>query len=136
MKKKEDDVSGIRRLGDGYEPHVDEAGGRLVYSIPVESGFVSTGFSFDISERDLAVLLSDPYRRAALEVIAHAVLQRSMLRGGARVTQPGFDALVAEVLHSPPAALEDTIARASREHNMIVSHYITQAMARRAGDRV
>ncbi len=125
-------MSSIRRLGDGYEPHVDEWPDRLVYSIPVDSSFVSSAFSFEISKDDLDVLLTDPYRRAALEVIAHAVLQRSMLRGGVRVMQEAFDALIRDVLHSPQAVFEALIARASHDHNMVVSLYIEQAMAGRA----
>lgn len=50
----------VRRMGDGYEPHVDDVAGQMVYSLPVESGFMSTSFSFLIGDDDLAVLLSDP----------------------------------------------------------------------------
>jgi hypothetical protein len=57
----------VRRMGDGYEPHVDEVAGRLVYSLPVDSGFMSTSFSFLIGDDDLAILLSDEYRRAVLK---------------------------------------------------------------------
>ena len=31
----------VHKLGDGYEPHVDEVDGQLVYSLPVDSSFVS-----------------------------------------------------------------------------------------------
>ena len=124
-------MTGIRRLGDGYEPHVDEQDGRLIYGLPVDSGFVSTAFAFEISSDDLRVLSTDPYRRAALEVIAHAVLQQSMRRDGVRVTQAAFDVLLAQILHAPPAALQDTIAQASHAHHMAVEVYIQQAMTRR-----
>jgi hypothetical protein len=39
----------VRRMGDGYEPHVDDVAGRLVYSLPVDSGFQSTSFSIFVS---------------------------------------------------------------------------------------
>jgi hypothetical protein len=121
-----------RLLGDGYEPHVDAVSGELLYSLPVESGFVSAAFSFVIRRSDLDVLLGNPYRRATLEVIAHTLLQRSMLPGSARFTQPMFDALLAEVLHSTAEGLEDSIVRIGRAHNIAIPVFIEQALARRA----
>lgn len=38
----------IRLLGDGYEPHVEQSGEQLSYSLPVDSGFVSFSFTFKI----------------------------------------------------------------------------------------
>ena len=66
----------VRLMGDGYEPHVEQWGEQLSYSLPVDSGFVSFSFTFAIRQADLDVLLSDDYRRAVLEVIAHTLLQR------------------------------------------------------------
>ncbi|RXS95034.1 hypothetical protein [Silvibacterium dinghuense] len=128
-------MSGIRRLGDGYEPHVDELADKLTYSLPVDSGFFSTSFSFDIARADLNVLLSDPYRRAALEIIAHTVLQRSLLPGAERVTQPAFDALVSQVLHSTPTLLENYIAEISQDYHIAIRVFIERAMARRSENR-
>ena len=121
-----------RRLGDGWEPHVDEKDGKLTYSLPVDSSFVSIDFSFEIFQQDLDVLLADPFRRAALEVIAHTVLQRSMIRGNPRVTQEEFDDLVARVLHSEPEALERYIDEIDRDYKTTVGFYVEQAMARRS----
>ncbi|MBK4366524.1 hypothetical protein JJQ04_21080, partial [Enterobacter hormaechei] len=45
-----------RLMGDGYEPYVNKLNDRLIYSLPVESGFVSFYFEFDISQTDLDVL--------------------------------------------------------------------------------
>ena len=123
--------AGIRHLGDGYEPHVDEVAGRLLYSLPVDSGFVSAAFSFGIRPADLAVLLSDPYRRAVLESIAHTKLQNSMLAGGRPVTEPDFAAIVASVLYAPPDALQSFIADVDRQHNISTDYFAKQAMARR-----
>lgn len=41
-------MQSVRRMGDGYEPQVWQEGDRLIYSLPVESGFVSFDFTFDI----------------------------------------------------------------------------------------
>lgn len=127
-------MSDTRRLGDGYEPHVDERSGRLIYSLPVDSGFASASFAFEISSDDLDVLLADPYRRAALEVVAHAVLQRSMQAGRAQVTPADFHALVRSMLHSSAPELEAEIDRIGREHNMAPRRYIEQTLRRRSGD--
>lgn len=125
----------VRRLGDGYEPHVDEIEGRLTYSLPVDSSFVSVDFSFEILQRDLDVLLADPYRRAALEVIAHTILQRSMIRGNEQVTQKAFGELVSQVLHAEPEELERFIDAIDRDHNIVIRIYVEQVLARRSAER-
>lgn len=121
----------VRRLGEGYEPHVCEDGGKLTYSVPVDSSFVSVEFSFEIRRADLSVLLTNPYRRAALEVIAHTLLQHSMQRDAEAVGQAGFDDLLIKVLHTDAAELERFIASVGREHNIAISHYVEEIMARR-----
>lgn len=125
----------VRRLGDGYEPHVDEIEGKLTYSLPVDSSFVSVGFSFEILQRDLDVLLADPYRRAALEVIAHTILQRSMIRGNEPVTQEAFGELVSQVLHGEPEELERFIDAIDRNHKIVIRTYVEQVLARRSAER-
>ncbi len=114
----------VRRMGDGYEPCVDDEAGRLIYSIPVDSGFVSMMFEFEIAERDLQTLLADPYRRAILGVIAHTVLQHSMLRGHEDVTQRDFRQLVDRVLHASRAELAETVAEVERAHNINVAAFV------------
>ena len=127
-----DQMVAIRHLGDGYEPHVEEAFGRLSYSLPVDSGHVSAEFSFEIGAHELNVLKADPYRRTVLEVVAHTVLQRSMVRGAASITQHDFDGLVAGTLHSAPTALEELIERISRDHHIVIRRYVDDAMTRRS----
>ncbi len=119
----------IRLMGDGYEPHVDRSGDRLTYSLPVDSGFVSFSFTFDIDQLDLDVLLSDNYRRAVLYVIAHTLLQRSTAKGNDRFTQHDFDTLVANTLYSSSERLQTFIAAVGREHNISIAHYVKEAMA-------
>ena len=126
-------MTAIRRLGDGYEPHVDEEAGVLTYTLPVDSSFVSTVFSFRIQPEDLAVLLDDPYRRAALEVVAHTALQRSMLRDQPKVTQADFDALVTDVLHATPGDLETFVDRVDREHHTSTWFFMQPILERRLG---
>ncbi len=120
-----------RWLGDGYEPHVDDEAGRLIYSLPVDSSFLSVSFSYEILQADLDVLLNDPYRRAVLEVVAHTVLQRSMIRGNPEVSPLDFRRLVDRALHSPPDALAGLVAEIDRDHNMSVEHFVRERMKRR-----
>ena len=120
-----------RRMGDGYEPHVDDEAGRLIYSLPVDSSFVSVSFSYEILQADLDVLLNDPYRRAVLEVVAHTVLQRSMIRGNPEVSPLSFGQLVDRALHSPPERLADLVAEIDRDHNMSVERFVHDRMKRR-----
>lgn len=121
-------MSAMRRLGDGYEPHVDEIDGQLVYSLPVDSGHASRSFSFSISSDDLRVLHSDPLRRAALEVIAHILLQPRV--GAGDMPQVDFDTILERVLHSAPQTLEDYIKHIGRDDNIHIDSYIEQALVR------
>ncbi|MCE1501845.1 hypothetical protein LWU40_08755 [Enterobacter hormaechei] len=113
-----------RLMGDGYEPYVNKLNDRLIYSLPVESGFVSFYFEFDISQTDLDVLLSDHYRRAVLEVTAHTRLQHSTLKGHKRFTQNDFDNLIVTTLHESQEHLSALISQINREHNMSIEHYV------------
>lgn len=124
----------VRHMGDGHEPHVDDVAGRLIYSLPVDSSFVGTSFAFEIGVSDLRLLLADPYRRAVLEVVAHTVLQHSMIRGNPEVTPAEFRRLVNGVLHSTPEALATLIATVGRDYNIRVEHYARAAMVRREGN--
>ncbi|WP_336818779.1 hypothetical protein [Cedecea sp. MMO-103] len=125
-------MQSVRLLGDGWEPHVNQEGERLIYSQPVESGFISHSFDFEILPADLDVLRTDDYRRAALEVIAHTLLQHSTLRGNLRFTQRDFDCLVANTLHTSSDFLPVFIARVNREHNIHIESYIEETMKRRS----
>lgn len=120
-----------RLMGDGYEPYVNKFNNRLIYSLPVESGFVSFHFEFDILQTDLDVLLSDHYRRAVLEVTAHTLLQRSTLKGHKRFTQNDFDNLIATILHASQEHLSAFISQINREHNISIEHYVNDIMNRR-----
>ncbi|EOZ4640810.1 hypothetical protein F1543_05180 [Enterobacter cloacae] len=113
-----------RVMGEGYEPYVEKLGDKLIYSLPVESGFVSFYFEFDILQTDPDVLLSDHYRRAVLEVTAHTLLQHSTLKGHKRFTQNDFDNLIATTLHAPQEHLSAFISQINREHNISIEHYV------------
>jgi len=120
-----------RLMGDGYEPYVNKFNNRLIYSLPVESGFVSFYFEFDIRQTDLDILLSDHYRRAVLEVSAHTLLQRSTLKGHKRFTQNDFDNLIATTLHASQEHLSAFISNINREHNISIEHYVNDIINRR-----
>ncbi|MFT3061533.1 hypothetical protein ACMWKA_25405 [Enterobacter sp. 03-F-07-AD-ECC] len=113
-----------RVMGEGYEPYVEKLGDKLIYSLTVESGFVSFYFEFDILKTDLDVLLSDHYRRAVLEVTAHTLLQHSTLKGHKRFTQNDFDNLIATTLHASQEHLSAFISQINREHNISIEHYV------------
>ena len=113
-----------RVMGEGYEPNVEKLGDKLIYSLPVESGFVSFYFEFDIRQTDLDVLLSDHYRRAVMEVTAHTLLQHSTLKGHKRFTQNDFDNLIATTLHASQEHLSAFISQINREHNISIEHYV------------
>ncbi|MDY0417566.1 MULTISPECIES: hypothetical protein [Enterobacter] len=120
-----------RVMGEGYEPYVEQLGEKLIYSLPVESGFVSFHFEFDIRQTDLDVLLSDHYRRAVLEVSAHTLLQCSTLKGHKRFTQSDFDHLIATTLHASQEHLSAFISQINREHNISIEHYVNDIVNRR-----
>ncbi|MEI7377207.1 hypothetical protein [Dickeya chrysanthemi] len=125
----------IRLMGAGYEPHVEQLGNQLTYSLPVDSGFVSFIFTFEIRQADLDILLSDDYRRAVLEVTAHTLLQRSMTKGNERFTQNDFDELVMNTLHSTFDFLQMFIARVGRDNNIAIEHYAEDVINRRSATR-
>lgn len=126
-------MQSVRRMGDGYEPQVWQEGDRLIYSLPVESGFVSFDFTFDIQQRDLDVLLADDYRRAVLEIVAHTLLQRASVR--ASFTQSDFDKLIAETLHASPGVLQALISRIAQEHNIAIEQYVQQIISQRTSGK-
>ncbi|CAK08851.1 hypothetical protein ELG83_15155 [Rhizobium leguminosarum] len=117
-------MPGKRRMGDGYEPHVDDVDGRLIYSLPVDSGHVSLSFEYEIEAGDLAVLLNDIYRRAVLHWVLHTKLQRTVIGTAEKISQADFRALLSEILHSPIDNVEQLIQAVNREHNIHLQYYI------------
>ncbi|MCO6392562.1 hypothetical protein GTW25_16170 [Aliihoeflea aestuarii] len=125
------DASALRRMGEGFEPHVNEIGGRLYYSQLVGFGPSEVEFRFPIRQRDLAVLLDEPWRRAVLEVAGHYMLQHSTMPGRIRMTEADFRRVVRAVLHSTPEQLQRFITRVGRDYNVDVMFFASEAMARR-----
>ncbi|MEH7907824.1 hypothetical protein V7798_09835 [Rhizobium laguerreae] len=117
-------ISGKRRMGDGYEPHVDDIEGRLIYSLPVDSGHVSLSFEYEIEAGDLAVLLDDAYRRAVLHWVLHTKLQTTITGMAGEISQADFRALLLEILHSPVDDLERMIDAVNHQHNIRLQYYI------------
>jgi len=103
--------------------------------LPVDSGFISYEFAFEISRHDLDILLSDDYRRAVLEITAHTLLQRSTLTGYDHFTQKDFDKLVTNTLHSTPDILQTFISQISHEHHIVIEHYVKEIMDRRSASQ-
>ncbi|MGG4609860.1 hypothetical protein [Providencia sp. Me31A] len=123
-------MQSIRLMGNGYEPHVERFGTHLTYSLPVDSGFASFSFTFEICQNDLDILLSDDYRRAVLEVIAHTLLQCSTMKGNDCFTQGDFDCLITDILHSTSDFLQAFIEQVNRENNIVIDHYVKEVMSR------
>lgn len=119
-------------MGNGYEPHVERSGTHLTYSLPVDSGFASFSFMFEICQNDLDILLSDDYRRAVLEIIAHTLLQCSTMKGNDRFTQGDFDCFITDTLHSTSDFLQAFIEQVNRENNIVIDHYVKEVMSRRS----
>ncbi|WHQ73086.1 hypothetical protein [Pantoea sp. Lij88] len=128
-------MQSVNLMGEGYEPHVTQEEGKLIYSLPVDSGFMSYEFAFEISRDDLDILLSDDYRRAVLEITAHTLLQRSTLKGYERLTQKDFDKLVMNTLHSTSDFLRTFISEINREHHIGIEHYVKEIMDRRSASQ-
>ncbi|MBY5557467.1 hypothetical protein HFO41_03430 [Rhizobium leguminosarum] len=122
-------ISGKRRMGDGYEPHVDNIDGRLIYSLPVDSGHVSLTFEYEIEAGDLAVLLDDAYRRAVLHWVLHTKLQTTITGMAGEISQADFRALLLEILHSPVDDLERMIDAVNHQHNIRLQYYIRLDLA-------
>ncbi|MFN4097211.1 MAG: hypothetical protein ACK4GG_10620 [Sphingomonas sp.] len=119
-----------RLLGTGWEPHVDEIDGRLVYSIPVASGHMDYDFEFEIGASDLTVLVEQPYRRTVLFMLLHKLLQDSTLPGYPTVSLADFRCLADKILFGSDDAVADLIETMSTEHNMGLQLYIDEEMQR------
>lgn len=128
-------MQSVHLMGEGYEPHVTREDGKLTYSLPVDSGFMSYNFDFEISRDDLDILLSDDYRRAVLEITAHTLLQRSTRKGYDRFTQKDFDKLIVNTLHSASDFLQTFISAINREHHIGIEHYVKEIMDRRSASQ-
>lgn len=123
----------IHHLGKGWEPHVDEVDGKLIYSIPVDSGFVSNSFEFNIESNDLEVLKTNLYRYAVLYFAVHTLLQNTFGQGIAPkpFTQSEFTGTLQIILHSTESELESFIQEFNKKHNIILGHYVDDYVNRR-----
>lgn len=123
----------IRLMGEGYEPCVNKLGNQLFYSIPVESGFASYDFTFEINQNDLNILLSDNYRRAVLEIIVHELLQFSITERNNNFTQNDFNQLIMNTLHTSSNDLQTFIEQISKKYNISINSYVNNIMDKSSG---
>lgn len=123
----------IRLMGEGYEPCVNKLGNQLFYSIPVESGFASYDFTFEINQNDLNILLSDDYRRAVLEIIAHELLQFSKTRKNSNFSQSDFNQLIMNTLHASSNDLQTFIEQIGKKYNISINSCVKNIMNKRSG---
>jgi hypothetical protein len=96
-------------LGEGWQLSAFKEGERLLIDMPVDSGFASQSYDFDISERDLSVLKESRYRRLVLDFLLHEMLQPRLTRGDVGATDTECYAMIAIVLHGSATAIERTI---------------------------
>ncbi len=68
-------TSKVHHLGEGWQPHVDEIDGKLIYSIPVESSFVSISYEFEITKEDLFLLKESSEKYKLLFDSLHSEIQ-------------------------------------------------------------
>ncbi len=120
----------VRRLGEGYEPHVDELDGRLVYGLPIDSSIVTFSLDFEIADDDLRVLKADEYRRAALHWAVHTVMQTRGARLEAEARQALFRQVADRVLFADEDGLRACIAEIDEGYNIRLDHFIQQDLAR------
>ena len=114
-----------RLVGEGWELGVFQQDGGLVLGIPVESGHRSFSFEFAISAPDLAVLERDPYRRKALDLILHEVLQPRLTHGDHDGAEFEVRPIIATVLHGTDAQIAQAIA--ATPHPAYIRHRLREA---------
>lgn len=121
-------------FGSLSEGLVEKRDGKLVYSLTVESGFVSCDFSFEIEARDRDILIADPYRRAVLYNVLHTLLQNTFGSSGqppSKFTQRQFRKVTSVVLFSRDSDLEQYVQKFSADHNIALEIYVAKQMARK-----
>ena len=96
-------------LGEGWELSVFRDGERFLISIPVDSGFVSKSYDFEISQHDFSILKDCRYRRLALDYLLHEMLQPRLTQGEVGATDKECRAMIAIVLHGSATAIERAI---------------------------
>lgn len=90
-----------RLLGEGFQPHVDEVGGKLIYSIPISRGVVDFDHQFEISQNDFEVLKVDSEKYQLLFDVLHDIFQNEYLGKedeGTRIKE--FERIKDIILHS------------------------------------
>ena len=121
-------------FGSLSEGLVEKRDGKLVYSLTVESGFASCGFSFEIEARDRDILIADPYRRAVLYNVLHTLLQNTFGSTGqppSKFTQQQFRKVTSVVLFSPDSDLKQYVQKFSADHNIALEIYVAKQLARK-----
>lgn len=118
----------VHFLGTVWEPQVHEVDGKLIYSIPVESGVVSRDFEFEIEAIDLEVLKNDIRRYATLYYALHTLLQNTFGIGQKpkEFSQDEFYKVVSSVLHTTDESLQSFIESFSKSHHISLQVYIDQ----------
>lgn len=125
----------VHHLGEGWEPHVDEIEGQLIYSLPVDSGAVSLDFEFPIETKDLAILKVDKYRYAVLYFVLHEELQNKFgigHRSSQKMQTHEFRSLVNSILHSSDKELESYLKGFQRENKCDIHRQVSEFLARKS----
>lgn len=112
MAGHQSDAPAERILGSGWELSVFRQNDRLFLGMPVDSGYVSMDFEFDLAQADLASLQGSRARCKLLEFILHERLQRRMTRRDFDGMEDEVQTVIKTVLHGSWACLAAAISDA------------------------
>lgn len=113
-------IKEVYRYSDGYYPRIYEDQGRLLYYISVDSGAVSLGFKFTITDQDFQILKADAYRFKILYFILFHSIQNTFGIGHPqprKFTQEEFDKSKNMVMHSSDSELEEFLSEFMKVNN-------------------
>lgn len=101
-----------------YEPFVVKQEGQLIYNLPVERGFASLCFSFEITPEHLAVLCSDDDRYYLLFAVLHCKYQSLQPKEAPRI-----DASFDRILFGQDAEVQRILASQDRVNHGAVTNF-------------
>ncbi|MCK0097894.1 DUF6357 family protein [Qipengyuania sp. S6317L1] len=118
-------------MKQAWEPYVTaDRDGRLIYHLPVESGFASRSFELKITDEHLSILKSDDERFTFLFALLHWLFQRDPMTDHQKAENH-----LETILLSPNNEVEELLNRVDAQSNGAVSHFAQQKMGRH-GERL
>lgn len=118
VMKRDSEVYSLRK---GYSPFIYKSENGFTYCFPVSSGHAEINFEFDISEQDLEVLKTNPFRFKALYYILFQEAQSTFGTGHPnpqKYTTEEFNNAKNIVLSKSENDLEQYIKEFSKRRNL------------------